>query len=206
MNLYNILCKFKEWGLDNLCMKYVFATLKYTEFYDGTKDDDTYETDRKIDALISEFQTLQKYTRLSDNSKASTVLLYMTTIAEGESMIDEVGGVHYCNGIGIGINPAGYRCGECNRLSCRNCASSTIVDDNIKEQDLVTGRELIKQVWDTEGVKITLGNDPRSLDKMYRSYPYKTRLPGGAVVDDVLERVRSCFIAPNAFFEVEFKS
>lgn len=203
MNLYNILCKFKEWGLDNLCMKYVFATLKYTEIYNGVKDEDTYETDRKIDALISEFETLQKYTRLSDNSKASTVLEYMRKITVGETMTDELGGIH-CDG--IGINPANHNCGECNRLSCRNCVSSTIVDDEIKEQDLISGRELIKQVWDIEGVKITLGKDPRSLDKIYRSYPYKTKLPNGAVVDDVKERVRSCFIVPMAFFEVDFEN
>ena len=40
-----------------------------------------------------------------------------------EMIIDEVGGVHDC---AIGWNPNGLWCGECTKISCKNCSSRMV--------------------------------------------------------------------------------
>lgn len=52
----------------------------------------------------------------------------ITFYSKPELIIDEVGGTHDC---AIGWNPNGVWCGECTRISCKNCSARYVVDDNL---------------------------------------------------------------------------
>ena len=54
--------------------------------------------------------------------------------------------------------------------------------------ELVTVDEFIKQVWEVEGVKVTVTQD---IDHLVRPYNYE-RLPGDATVDDLKVRMHEC--------------
>ena len=50
-----------------------------------------------------------------------------------DGCVDELGGIHYH---GIGVNPYGYYCGECGRLTCKGCVRSAIVSDAQEENTM----------------------------------------------------------------------
>lgn len=54
--------------------------------------------------------------------------------------------------------------------------------------ELVTVDEFIKQVWEVEGVKVTVRQD---IDHLVRPYNYE-RLPDDATVDDLKARMHEC--------------
>ena len=54
--------------------------------------------------------------------------------------------------------------------------------------ELVTVDEFIKQVWEVEGVKVTVIQD---IDHLVRPYNYE-RLNGDAIVDDLKARMHEC--------------
>ena len=54
--------------------------------------------------------------------------------------------------------------------------------------ELVKVDEFIKQVWEVEGVKVTVRQD---IDHLVRPYNYE-RLTGDATVDDLKERMHEC--------------
>lgn len=54
--------------------------------------------------------------------------------------------------------------------------------------ELVTVDEFIKQVWEVEGIKVTVRQD---IDHLVRPYNYE-RLPGDATVDDLKARMHEC--------------
>lgn len=55
-------------------------------------------------------------------------------------------------------------------------------------EKLVTVDEFIKQVWEVEGVKVTVRQD---INHLVRPYNYK-RLPDDATVDDLKARMHEC--------------
>lgn len=40
-----------------------------------------------------------------------------------DGCVDELGGIHYH---GIGVNPNGFYCGECGRLTCKGCRLAAV--------------------------------------------------------------------------------
>lgn len=48
-----------------------------------------------------------------------------------EYWMDEVGGYHSPP---IGVNPNGYRCGECNSLSCKDCWAERFIYNKDKSR------------------------------------------------------------------------
>ncbi len=56
--------------------------------------------------------------------------------------------------------------------------------------DLVTLEEFKKQVWDVEGVKITISFTDGE-ERLVRPYNY-SRLPDNATVDDLKKRINEC--------------
>lgn len=55
----------------------------------------------------------------------------------------------------------------------------------------VTIEEFKKQVWEVEGVKITVEKREGTIDHLVKSYDYE-RLPSDATVNDLMERINLC--------------
>ena len=79
------------------------------------------EIENEIAQLSSEWNTVKMNTNFTLDSKIKDVVFYLENTEK--AFRDEIGGIH---DEGLGWNPNGVFCGECNCLTCVGCLSKNI--------------------------------------------------------------------------------